>query len=615
MSNGYWNTMARVNLSTGEVKKEALSHDVCRLFLGGSGLGAKIIADEVPESTDPLSPENRLVFAVGPVNMVKIPGAGKWEVCAISPKTNKWGESNGGGRFGYNFKQTGYDALIIEGRSDKPVLLKIENDEITMVDAQEYWGKDSIETDDHLSKKYGRDFSILTIGQAGEKAVPVASIITESGHGHAGRTGMGAVMGSKNLKAVMAKGSSAPRVFDEEAVNRLIKATVNKIKESGFYPDFHKHGQPGSIVPREAESLLPMKNWQLGRWPQGAKKIGAPVYTEELKVKARSCSFCNLACKRYVTVKDNAFYDHEGAGAEYETLAMMGSNLLIDDLKKISYANDLCNRYGIDTMSTGSIIGMIFELYEKKLIDSQFLDGIEAVWGDADAMIELVKKIGLAEGVGKELGQGVHRIKEIIGEKAYEAGPEILGLEIPGHDPRAYYSMAVTYCTSTRGACHLHGFSEMMELGLTIPEIGLTESVDRFKEEKKGQAAAICGDLAAIQNSMVWCMVLTFADISYQMQVDIVNAITGWNESYSDFIQIGERINTLQHLINLKRGLTRDNMRMPKRLLTALNEGGAAGRVPDVDKMVDDFLHYRGWDREAIPSKEKLKELNLEDYR
>jgi aldehyde:ferredoxin oxidoreductase len=614
MPNGYYGKIARVDLTTGTSRMEPLSEGDCRLFLGGSGLAAKIIADEVPPAADPLGPGNKLVFATGPLNMINIPGAGRWEVCAISPKTGRWGEANGGGKFGRKLKQSGFDVLIVEGRSEKPVLVELTDDRIRIVDAGAYWGKDSMEAAEKIEADFGRDYSILTIGQAGEKMVPIAGIIADSGHGHAGRTGMGAIMGSKNLKAVIAKGDKKSEVSDPEKVEALIKKTISTIRNSAFYPDFHKHGQPGAIVPREAEGLLPMKNWQIGSWPEGAKKIGAPFYTEELNVKNHGCAFCPVACKRLVSVKDGKGLDHSGPGAEYETLAMMGSNLLIDDLKKISYANDLCNRYGIDTMSAGAIIAMVFELYEKGILDKKFLDGIEAKWGDADAMIALVKKIGANEGCGKELGRGVRRLKEIFGEAAAEAGPEVLGMEVPGHDPRAYFSMAVTYCTSTRGACHLHGFSEAMELGSLNPEIGISETVDRASEHQKGRTAAVYADLAALHNSMIWCMVLQFADIGYAMQTEIVNAVTGWNLGYADFIKIGERINTLQHMINLGRGLKRTDMKLPKRFLTALNEGGAAGKVPDVEKMVEDFLAYRKWNGDAVPSREKLVELGLEKY-
>lgn len=614
MLNGYYGKIIRIDLTTKEIKKEVLSEEVCKMFLGGSGISAKIIADEVDSSVNPLSPNNKMVFATGPMNMINIAGAGRWEVCAISPQTGKWGEANGGGWFGRKLKLTGYDVLILEGKADKPVVIILTDEELKIIDGDKYWGKDGIEAAEELLKEYGKNYGILTIGQAGEKMVPISCILSEVAHGHAGRTGMGAVMGSKNVKAIMVNGKQVSEVADEEKVSSLIKISRNNIMKSEFYPDFHKHGQAGAIVPREAESLLPMKNWLVGSWPDGARKIGAPVFTEELNVKTKGCAYCPIACKRHVTVKDGTPFDHEGPGAEYETIAMLGSQLLIDDLKKISYANDLCNRYGIDTMSTGGIIAAVFELYEQGIIDSKFLDGIEAKWGDADAMLELVKKIGLAEGIGKELGKGVVRIKEILGEKADAACVEVMGLEVPAHDPRAYYSMGLTYATSTRGACHLHGFSEAMELGTTIPEIGIIESVHRFSEEKKGQAVAVFADLAAIHNSMVWCMVIQFADMGYTIQVDIINAITGWNVSYADFIKIGERINTLQHILNLKRGLTISDMKMPKRFQNPLTEGGSAGKVPNFNKMMADFLAYRNWDKYAVPSNEKLKELQLSKY-
>jgi aldehyde:ferredoxin oxidoreductase len=423
-------------------------------------------------------------------------------------------------------------------------------------------------------------------------------------------------MGSKNLKAIVLNGDKKPSVADEKKVDELIKTVRNNMLNSAFLPGMRENGQPGAFIPNYESGATPIKNWTQSEWESGIKRLGTPVYNEELNVKSRACAFCVMGCKRLVKVEDGSPYDHEGPGPEYETMAMMGSNLLIDDLKKFSFMNDLCNRYGIDTMSTGQILAMVFELYEKKIIDKKFLDGIEAKWGDADAAIMLIEKIGKCEGIGKELGKGTRHLKTVIGgEEAEEAAVEVKGVEMSGHDPRAHHSMAVTYATSSRGPCHVRGFSKMVELGVTIPEIGIDEAEEPLGPENKGLIAAKIMDMNTIHNSLVWCLVIPFADVDFKMQVDILNSITGWNMTPKDLIKAGERISNIMHIINLRRGLTRKDMRLPKRFLkVSLNDSKIPRKIPEIDKMLDNYFDVRSWDNNAIPLKEKMHELGLGEY-
>ena len=617
--NGCWGKILRINLTREEAATQELPEKIYRDFIGGVGLAAKIIADEVPPSVKPLDPENKLIFAAGPFNMIKIPGAGRWSVAAISPQSGLWGEANAGGDFGSKLKRTGFDAIVIEGKAKYPTYLKIDNSAVKFLNANKIWGKDARETNKILKEICGSDYSKVVIGSAGEKMVPIACIESESkkhGGAHAGRTGMGAIMGSKNLKAIVLKGNHPVVVSDEKKVKELIKNVRNTMLNSAFLPSMRENGQPGGLIPYSETGAAPIKNWVQGEWEEGFKKLGTPNYNHVLNVKPKACAFCVMGCKRWVKVEDGSSYDHEGPGPEYETLAMMGSNLLIDDLKKLSYMNDLCNRFGIDTISTGQILAMVFELYELGIIDKNFMDGIEAEWGSADAAIQLIKKIGNCEGIGRELGKGTAYLKKMIGgEEAEEASVEVKGIEISGHDPRAHHSMAVTYATSARGPCHVRGFSKMAEIGVTIPEIGIDESLDPLTSEKKGFIAAKIMDMNTIHNSMVWCLVIPFADIGFQLQVDILNSITGWDMTPSDLIKIGERISNLMHIINLKRGLTREDIKLPKRFRkVSLSEGKIPRKVPEFEKMLDDYFNTRGWDDNAVPKKEKLIELGLEEY-
>ncbi len=614
MNNGYWQKLLRVNLTKEEIIEEDIPGNYCEKYLGGAGMAAKYIMDEVPAKVDPLSFENKLIFSTGPFQMSKLAGSGRWEVCSISPLTGIWGEANAGGFWGSKFKRTGYDLIIIEGSSKNPVYLMIDDDGYKLCDAEELWGKDIRETTELLQQEVGKDYSVLTIGQAGERLVPMACIASDDAEGIAGRTGMGAVMGSKKLKAVIVKGNKTKKAASEEFEN-ITKELRQLLINSDFIEGFREHGQPGSVVDREKMGLLPIKNWKQGKWEEGAKKIGAPVYTEELKVKPSACAYCPIACGRRVEVNDGENYDHKGRGPEYETLGMMGSLLLIDDLKKISYANELCNRYGIDTISVGGVIAYLFECYEKGIINKDDLDGIEADWGNADALIELVKKIGLNEGIGSALAKGSKYMAEKIGEGSEAWAVHVKNMEVPAHDPRAFFSMAITYATSSRGACHMHGFAEQFELGLMIPEIGLTEGEDRFTNKRKGYAGVKYQDMAAIFNSIVQCMVIPFGGMSYTNQIDALNALNGWDVTPEELIKTGERINNLQHLINLKQGMHAEEITIPDRLLEPLEEGGTEGNVPDIKAQVEEYYQIRGWDSNAIPTDTKLEELGLEKYK
>ena len=619
MKNGCWGKILRINLTERKTRIQELPEKIYKDFLGGTGLAAKIIADEISPDIKPLEPENILIFATGPLNMINIPGAGRWTVASISPQTNLWGEANAGGNLGSKIKKTGFDAIILEGKASSPVYLTIEDGSVNFFDAKDYWGKDTRTATELLTKKFGTEYGIAVIGTAGEKLVPISGIESESkahGGAHAGRSGMGAVMGSKKVKAILVKGTKPMSVANDEKVKEIIKKIRKIMLDSAFLPGMRENGQPGAMISNYEAGAVPIKNWMQAEWEENVKKLGVPIYNEVLKVKPKACAHCVMGCKRWVKVDDGGPYDHEGPGAEFETLALMGSNLLIDDLKKHSYMNDLCNRYGIDTISTGAIIAMIFELYEKGIIDKKFLDGIEAKWGDADAAIALIRKIGNAEGIGLELGKGTAHIAKMIGgEAAEEASVEIRGLEVAGHDPRAHHSMAVSYATSARGADHLKGWSKLAEIGATVPEIGIPESLPPLGSEHKGFIAAKVQDMHTIHNSMVYCLIIPFSDVTFQLQVDIINTITGWKFTPTDLITVGERINNLTQLINLKRGLTRSQIRLPKRFINfPLNNLKIPRDVPDFKTMIEEYFKVRGWDDNAIPDKEKLKELGIEMY-
>ena len=417
-------------------------------------------------------------------------------------------------------------------------------------------------------------------------------------------------MGSKNLKALAIKGTLEPPIADPEKLAKVFDEVSKKIREAPFTKVNREHGMADAVVPREANGLLPMKNWAQDTWPEGAKKIGAPRFTEELKVEPWPCEHCVMGCHRKIT---NPEYESATGGPEYETLAMIGSNLLIDDLKAVVRANDLCNRYGIDTIELGAVLGWAFECYEKGLLTKEDTDGVELQWGSGEALLTMTEKIARREGIGNLLAEGLRACVDRIPEsKPYAV--EVMGQGVAAHDPRAFFAEVITTIASTRGSCHIHGFAEAAELGVLLPELGIDQQLDRFDWEKKGYVGAIYQDIQQVWNSLTWCFFYFFSNVSLADQVNILNAITGWDVTPEEAQKIGERIVCLQHCFNLRMGLVpeKENV-MPERMRVPHREGGAAGQVPPWQEILREYWETKDWIN-GIPTRRKLLELGLEDF-
>lgn len=615
---GYNGKILRVDLTKGKAKEVKINEKLCRKFLGGVGFASKIIFDEVGYWVEPLSPENRLVIAVGPFQGTGILGSGRWVFCSKSPLTSIWADSTAGGYCGREFKRAGFDAMVIQGRAPKPIYLWIHDGEVEFKDATHLWGLDGFETEDFIKGELeDPKVRVAPIGQAGENLVKVAAIIAEKGHGCAGRCGMGAIMGSKNLKAITLRGTSGVPIAEPDKLKEIKDRLLTLIKEAGFTKTNREHGQPVVVVPREQNALLPMKNWAQDRWPEGAKKIGAPRYTKALQAKPSPCADCIMGCHRHIKVMEDMVgypenYTFEGYGPEYETLAMLGSNLLIDDLKAIVRANELCNRYGMDTISVGGLLGFAFECFEHGLITTEDTGGIELKWGNAEAMIAMVEKIGKREDFGSVLAEGIRAAAEKIGNGASKYAFHVKGLDIAGHDPRAFFGEAVETVTSTRGACHIRGFPEAAALGVLLPEVGIDEVVNRFEWKNKGYIAAKYQDYMQIHNSLVWCFSYISSGVTLTDQIELLSAITGWNNlTPAKVMTIGERITNLQRAFNVRMGIRKEDDVLPQRFFTPHKEGGAANKIPPMALMMSEYYKTRGW-RNGIPTKDKLIELGLE---
>jgi len=607
---GYWGKVLWVDLARGRVNVQSFDEVFARKYLGGVGFATKIISEVVTKNVNPLSPRNVLVFSTGPYQAAEIAGAGRWVAAARSPLTGYWGESNSGGHAGPELKRAGFDAVVITGRSKKPVYLWINDGKAEVRDASHLWGMDTADVTDALREEVGDSkASVAAIGPAGENLVRYACILVDK-HGALGRCGLGAVMGSKNLKALVLRGTLDPPIADPDEVKEFYGEVLKKVLAAQFTKDNSEHGQAAAVVPREENGLLPMKNWLQDRWPEGARKIGVPRFTEELKVKRWPCAFCVMGCHRRIT---NPEYESKTAGPEYETLAMLGSNLLIDDLKAIVKANDLCNRYGIDTIEVGAVLAWAFESYEKNLIKKDDTEGLELSWGNSEALTIMIDKIAEREGLGDLLAEGLRACVERFPEsKPYAV--EVMGQAVAAHDPRAFFAETITTIASTRGSCHIHGFAEAVELGVGIPELGISEKMDRFSWENKGYVGAVYQDIQQFWNSLVWCFFYYFSNVTLSDEIKILNAITGWDITPKEAWRIGERIVCMQHCFNLRMGLIPEKENtMPERMTLPHRDGGAAGKVPPWQAILKEYWETKEW-RNGIPTRRKLLELGLEEF-
>ncbi len=605
------NFLLRVNLTTGSVEKESIPKELIKNFLGGSGLASKYLYDEVPPAVEPYSPENKVIFAVGPFQGYPVPGGAKWSVVSKSPLTKTFAVTTAGAEWGVHFGKTGYQLLIIEGKAEKPVYLYIGDEKASLEDGSNLWGKDALKTADKIRDNHSdKNLSVASIGPAGEKGVGIACIVADK-HSFAGRCGIGAVLGSKNLKAIAVKGNREMEYHDEEGFKKLNKELFLMLSDSakeGYRP----HGTALDLMGCEQVGDLPIKYWTEAEWPEGAEKIGAPNFTKEVNAKPWPCKFCPVGCHHHVDFE----YEGEriiGAGAEYESLGMLGSNCLVDDVKAVSKANELCNRLGIDTISAGSFVGFTMEAFEKGLISETDLGGRAANWGDGKFLLEMVMEIGNKEGFGARFSRGIKPAAEEIGKEALDLIVEVKNLDFPAHDPRSYFSLAINYATGTRGACHLRGYSHVGEGGaMLLPEMGHDQVPERFSMEKKAWIAKTYQDLAALHDSLVICIFIPIHGMNLTEVAKILNLIKGTDYSPKDLMEIGERIVNLQRQINIKDGISKKDDVLPKKMFQPSRSGFRKNQVPEpFNETLEEYYKLRGWDSEGVPLPETLAKWGL----
>jgi aldehyde:ferredoxin oxidoreductase len=614
MGNGYWQKTLRVNLTTGDIRVEAIDEKDIKAFIGGAGLGAEILRREIPEKIDPFSPENLVIFATGPFQGPPVPGGAKFSVVGISPQTGTYADTAAGADWGPAIKDAGYDILILEGKSQKPVYLQIIDDDVQIKDAAAIWGKDTVESIDAIRRETADDkLSVATIGPAGERLVAIACIAVDK-HSFAGRCGLGAVMGSKNVKAVAVRGTKTVPVDDPDKLKELIKKYQKQIHETTVENGLSAHGTPALCETAEGLGDMPIKYWEQDTWPEGAKKLGAPNYTEQLNAKPLPCKFCPIGCHRKVSITSPEKYRYEGIGPEYETLGLMGTNLLIDDPKVVTIGNDIANRMGLDTISAGAMIGFAVECFEKGWLTTDDTGGFELKWGDADTLLKMTELIGLREGIGELFAAGTLEAAKRIHPDAVEEVVHCKGLDFPSHDPRSCISLAPTYATGTRGACHFRGPCEDVEMGgFYLPEVGVNEGdVKFFEQNNQSLVASKCQDLGVLCNSLVLCLfMIDGGGWSLTELTEVFNSITGWDFSVEELMLTGERGFTVQRMNNLRDGYDAGSEVMPKKIHKSAKAGFRAGKKIPFEAMMQEYYALRGWEPNGAPGKDALKRLSL----
>ena len=610
MLKGYNGKILRVDLSTGGIDHENLDEATARKYIGGVGLAAKILWDETKPDTELLSPENELIFMTGPLTGSILPKSSRYIVAGISPLTGIWGQAHAGGRFADELRHAGFDGIVVKGQSSKPVYLWLKDGKAEIRDAGHVWGKDTWEVSDILQQKTDSRASVACIGVAGEKLVKIAGIMNDGKQGRAAaRCGLGALMGSKKLKAVAARGTLPLSFYDEDR----FKESVQAIPASGPSRSWEERVAGDSHI---FQSFFIFGRVQVKNWSEGSFDEGY-VYTDTMKeAEPLHCAHCANNCLESYKLKSGERH------MVWEAWGPLGTNCYIANAEVLQQAYSLCNKYGIDTISAGAVIAFAMECFEKGLITTSDTDGFELNWGNHQAMMETVRKIGEREGFWELLGEGVKRAAEHIGGTAYEYAMHVKGLEFPAHDPRALASHALGYATGSIGAAHMETagadhLENCMELDnpRTSPELGFPVALQRFDTEGKGRLVAKTQDYSCLMDSITVCLFLSMAPgVQPSNYLAALNSATGWDITFDEFMLTGERIHNLKRMFSVKRGISRKDDILPARILTQrLTSGGTRGNLFHLGAMLNEYYAVRGWSEEGIPTREKLIELGLEE--
>ena len=601
MANAYYEKIARINLTTGEIKVEKLDLDLARKFIGGRGLGTKMLYDEGVATVDPLSPENKLIYITGPMTGAAAPSTGRYMVVTKSPLTGMIACSNSGGIWGAKLKYAGWDAIIVEGQAPEWTYISIDDDKIELLDAREYLGMLSEATDVTLKEKHGSDASVLNIGPAGEKQVLMAAIMNDKDRA-AGRSGVGAVMGSKKLKAIVVKCSrkTLDVIADEEALKEATKKALTVLRENPVTSSgLRQLGTAILVNIVNNVGSLPTKNWQESYYEQ-AEDISGETLAEKYLVKAGACHRCPIACARVIDVNGRVT-----GGPEYEPLWAYGANCGNNDLNIIDECNMLCNEYGLDAISVPCTIAAAMELYQRGAIKEEDCAGVPLEWGSTKALVEWTKRIGNPETeLDWLMSSGSARLCEHYGMP--EVSMSVKKQEMPAYDARGIQGIGITYATSNRGGCHVRGY-------MISPEVlGLPQQLDRTVPDDKAAWAKTFQDLTAVIDSMGHCLFTSFA-MGAQEYTDLLNAATGTHYTAEEVLEIGDRIYNIERMFNKAAGMKPEDDRLPTRLLQEpIVNGPSKGMVSQLPLTLPQYYEARGWVN-AFPTDETLKKLGLDE--
>ncbi len=590
--NGWAGKVLDINLSNGEIKSYPLDAEKARLFIGGRGLGARFLWDEVGPGIKPLAPENVLIFTTGPLTATGYQTSNRFTVTTKSPLTNTILDANSGGYWGMQLKKTGYDVLIVRGKAARPVWIEIKQEAAEIHDAADLWGMRVRAVTEKLGQNNNRR-NVLAIGPAGENLSRMAAIMND-GQRSAARGGPGAVMGSKNLKAIVVEGKTRPDIVDDERFKFLLYETRKLLRASPLtsqaLPEF---GTAVMMNIVNTVGALPTRNFQQSQF-ENADAISGEALTEKYLVKNENCWACPIGCTR-ISKTDRV----EGEGPEFETTWSFGAACGNDDLAAVIEANALCNDLGLDTISTGATIACAMEMAEKGYLDSDLR------FGRADLFARTIEDIAYRRDLGNDLAEGSHRFATKHGHP--ELSMSVKGMEMPAYDPRGMQGQGLLFATSNRGACHMRGNM----LGLEV--LGLPKLIDRFQTQGKSSYVVLHQNSSAAIDSLVLCK-FTNMGVAEEYFARVLTAVTGIPYATGDLIKTGERVWNLERLYNNREGFTRQDDTLPPRLLNEpVLEGPSKGWVNKLEPMLEEYYRARGWDKNGVPGPKKLADLSLAD--
>lgn len=609
VAGGFHGKLLRVNLTTRNVSIEKLSYQFCRQYVGGAGFVVHYLWKELATGIDPLGPDNKLVFALGPVSGLQLPGAARFCVGAKSPLTGTMAKAEAGGFWMAELKRAGYDVIIVEGKADKPTYLWIHDGVAEIKDAGRLWGMEAKETEEAIRTELGDEHvQAVMIGPAGENMVRYACVMCGL-HDAAARGGVGAVMGSKNLKAIAARGHEAPTVADPDSLREIRQRMVAR-------PHFISGTGTGGadMAMMEQAGNLPVRNFREGLFPE-VNRIHAGVMKETLDFDMEGCYACPIRCKKMIKFAEPYKCDEAYGGPEYETIASLGSNCGVSDVKAICKANERCNAYSLDTISTGSTIAFAMECFENGLLTKEDTGGIELKFGNADAMLKVIDLIATRQGIGAPLAEGTARMAKKIGRGSEAFAMHAKGLEPGMHDPRAGFlsGLGIGYAVSPTGADHgfsIGGGTSPMGMEQFHP-FGILAPLPDDLSQKRLSLYAMTHALTLVKDCMVMCI---WPPCNYENQVELLKVVTGWDTGIMEMLKVGQRVLTLMRMFNLREGLTVNDDVLPERFYQPKTNGVLSNKFVDRAAMAQAMKYYyyfMGWDEDGVPRPERLAELGI----